>query len=351
MVRDLLRRLADREPTDLPVLSIYLDMRQHATGESPGRRASLTILRDRLRDIEATLGPRGEDLESLQADRERIGAFLDEDFDRSAQGLALFACSGTGLWETLETGTPFDDEVSAGSVPELFQLARLLDEQQTAVVAVVDSNTARLFVSRTGRLDEVDGPDDDPVHYRQRDSGGWSQARYQRHIAKHHADFAAEAATAIERLVRSHGADRLVVAGDEVAITPLLEALPGHLAESVGDVLRIDIRAPRDEVAAEVEPVLRQMEAEASSDAADALVAAVRSGGLGVAGYDATVEAAGNGQVDRLVLASDAPLDDEPRNDLIRLVTQSAGDIEVVEDHPGLARMGGVGALLRYRLD
>ncbi|CAN5615618.1 Vms1/Ankzf1 family peptidyl-tRNA hydrolase [soil metagenome] len=351
MVRDLLRRLADRETSDLPVLSVYLDMRQQATGESPGRRTSLTVLRDRLRDIQATLGPRGDDVDSLEADVERIQAFLDDDFDRAAQGLAIFACSGTGLWETLETGTPFEDQVSAGSVPELFQLARLLDEQQTAIVAVVDSNTARLFVSRTGRLDEVEGPDDDPVHYRKRDSGGWSQARYQRHIDKHHADFAAEAAAAIEGLVEAYSADRLVVAGDEVAVSPLLQALPAHVSERLGDVLRIDIRAPRDQVADEVEPVLRQMEAEASAEAADALVSAVRSGGLGTAGYDATVEAAGNGQVDRLVIASDAPLDEEARNDLIRLVTQSAGEIEVVEDHPGLARMGGVGALLRYRLD
>jgi hypothetical protein len=351
MLGDVLRRLADREPTDLPVLSIYLDMRQHATGESPGRRASLTVLRDRLRAIRATMGPRGADRDSLDLDETRIREYLDESFDRSASGLAIFACSGTGLWEIVESGEPFDDQVSVGPVPELFQLARLLDEQQTALVAIVDSNTARLFVSRIGRLEEVGGPDEDSTHFQKRRMGGWSQANYQRHIDKHHADFAMEAVAAIERSVDRYGVDRLVIGGDEVGATSLLAAMPQQLLDRLGDVLRIDIRATRDEVAAEVEPVLRAMEADASTETADALVAAVRSDGLGVAGQEATERAARNGQVDRLVLSADGSMDPAERTELIRLVTRAAGEVEVVEGHPQLEEMGGVGALLRYRVD
>jgi peptide chain release factor subunit 1 len=350
MVADVLQRLAALEPTHLPVLSIYLDMRQQATGESPGRRASLTILRDRLRTIRATMGPRGDDLDSLDADEARIREHLDGSFDRAASGLAIFACSGTGLWETVESGEPFDDQVTAGPVPDLFQLARLIDEQRTALVAIVDSNTARLFLSRIGRLEEVGGPDEDPASFRKRRMGGWSQANYQRHIDKHHADFAAEAASAIERSVDRHGAERLVIGGDEVAVTPLLDALPQALKDRLGEILRIDIRASRDEVAAEVEPVLRAMEAEDSAATADALVATVRSDGLGVAGREATERAARNGQVDRLVLAEDGPIDPAVRTELIRLVTQAAGEVEVVDD-PRLTEMDGVGALLRYRVD
>ena len=349
-MRDLLRSLAEFEPTDLPVLSVYLDMRPQATGESPGRRTSLTILRDRLSKIEGTLGPRGDGFDSFRSDAERIQAFLDQDFDRSSQGLAIFACSGAGLWESVESGTPFEDEVGADAVPQLFQLARLLDEQQTVVVAVVDSNTARLFLSRVGGLDELGGPDEDPTHFQKRRMGGWSQANYQRHIAKHHADFAQEAAQAIERLLDGHQAERVILAGDEVALTPLMAALSNRTKELVGDVLRVDIRAPRDEVAAEIEPVLRRMEAEASSAIADQLVAAVRSDGLGVAGLDATRQALDNGQVDLLLLAADSEVDDEQRNELIRLAATTGADVEVVEAHAGLTSFGGVGALLRYRL-
>ncbi len=37
-----------------------------------------------------------------------------------------------------------------------------VDEQETVVVALVDTNTTRLFVTRNGFLEEVAGPDDDP---------------------------------------------------------------------------------------------------------------------------------------------------------------------------------------------
>lgn len=349
-MRDLLRRLAEMDPIDLPVLSVYLDMRPQATGESPGRRTSLTILRDRLSSIEKTLGPRGEALDSFRADAERIQAFLDHEFDRSSQGLAIFACSGTSLWETVETGTPFEDEVGADAVPQLFQLARLLDEQQTVVVAVVDTNTARLFLSRIGRLDQAGGPDEDSVHHQKRRTGGLSQANYQRHIDKHHADFAQEAAGAIERLVEQYGAERVILAGDEVALAPLMGALSERVKERVGEVLRVDIRAPRDEVAAEIAPVLQRMEAEASIAIADQVVAAVRSDGLGVAGLEATRQALGNGQVDFLVLDATAELDVGQRNELVRLAATTGAEVEVVEKHSGLDRFGGVGALLRYRL-
>lgn len=349
-MRDLLRRLAEFEPTDLPVLSVYLDMRPQATGEDPGRRTSLTILRDRLSKIERTLGSRGEAFDSFHADSERIQTFLDDKFDRSSQGLAIFACSGADLWETVETGSPFEDEVGADSVPQLFQFARLLDEQQTVVVAVVDTNTARLFLSRIGRLEEAGGPDEDSVHHQKRRTGGLSQANYQRHIEKHHADFAQEAADAIERLVERNRAERVILAGDEVALTPLMGALSVRVKELVGDVLRVDIRAPRDDVAAEIAPVLERLESEASRAIADQVIAAVRSDGLGAAGLDATRQALANGQVDLLVLDASAELDDDQRNELIRLAATSGADVEIVQGHAGLARFGGVGALLRYRL-
>ncbi|HUP62573.1 MAG TPA: hypothetical protein VNA69_19375, partial [Thermoanaerobaculia bacterium] len=70
-----LRRVAELEAPGLPVLSIYLDMRAHATGQSPGRRASLTVLKDRMREIERAYWPRGEAYDSFKSDEERLRQF------------------------------------------------------------------------------------------------------------------------------------------------------------------------------------------------------------------------------------------------------------------------------------
>ncbi|MBA2380341.1 MAG: hypothetical protein H0V76_12275, partial [Blastocatellia bacterium] len=114
---ELLRRMAEFEPTELPVLSVYLDVRPHAVGESPGRRTGEIILRDRLNELEKTLGPRGEQLESFREDREKIENFIANEMSDSAQGLVVFACSGSGLWETAEVGIELEDEVLLGDRP------------------------------------------------------------------------------------------------------------------------------------------------------------------------------------------------------------------------------------------
>jgi hypothetical protein len=113
-MRELLRRLAEVEPTHLPVLSVYLDWRPQSTGERPGLRSGQTVLKDRLPEIEKTLGPRGDALDSFQVDAARIGRYLDEVVTPAAQGLAIFACAGQNLFESLESGVAFENQVAAG---------------------------------------------------------------------------------------------------------------------------------------------------------------------------------------------------------------------------------------------
>jgi hypothetical protein len=99
-----LRALAEIAPGDLPVVSVYLDMRPHATGESPALRAGTLILKKRLREIEKTFLPRGPELDSIQADAERIDRYLAEEYHVAADGLAMFACAGRDLFEAVAAG-------------------------------------------------------------------------------------------------------------------------------------------------------------------------------------------------------------------------------------------------------
>jgi peptide subunit release factor 1 (eRF1) len=352
MYEEILRRLASYEPGEPHTLSVYLDMRPHETGENPALRAGLIQLKDRLNEIEKTLGPRGPALESFRADAARITDFVNHEFSPETRGLALFACAGRELFEAVEAGAPFEDEVSFAPAAALFQLARLLDDHETAVAAVVDTSTARLFVTRYGRVEEVGGPNDKNTKaYRKRSMGGWSQSRYQRNIENNRADFAKEAAAAIEQLVQAEAANRLILAGDEVAIPLLQAALPAPIAALVHDeVLRLDIRAPRDDVQAEVAPLLRAIEADESRAFADRVISAVQGGGLGVLGHKRTLGAIEQGQVEVLLLADEAEVDEAARNELIRLAAMTSASVEVIQDHPAFTELGGVGGLLRYRL-
>ncbi len=135
------------------------------------------------------------------------------------------------------------------------------------------------------------GPDDDPVHYQKRDTGGWSQARYQRHIDNHRKDFAAEIVQAIGDLVEREDAQHVVLAGDQVVMSHLNRAMPKALAEKVTGVFQADIRVNVNDIVAEVAPIMEQAERDAGMSAVERLVGEVRRGGLGVAGVEATGKA------------------------------------------------------------
>lgn len=347
----LLRTLARIDPGDALVLSIYLDLRPHTTGENPAVRAAHTILKDRLREIEKTLLPRGQALDDFRADAARVNRFFDEHAEPYLQGVAIFACHRIQLFEVLETSVPFDDQVVLEPLPDLFQLAHLVDEQETAVIALVDTNTARLFVTRRGFLHEVAGQNVDPAFTRQRNTGGLNHKRYQRRVLNRRMDFAREMADGIDALAAHEGATRVILAGDAVAIPLLHKALPPRLEPLISEqVVRLDIRTPRADIQDEIAPLLAQIEADESHDVATRLIEAVREQALGVIGAQETRDALNHGQVETVVLAAEAPLDAQERNELVHLAATSGASVEMVQGHSGLNEAGGIGALLRYRL-
>lgn len=349
--RDLMRQLANWEaPEGTGVLSVYLEMRPAApgSGDRPEMRSGDVVLKDRFRQIEKSLLPRGPALDSFLADRARIEAETAGDVSGVA-GLAIYACKAGDLFEVVRSGTPFNNRVIYGRRPALFQLARLVDEFEPALVAVADTNTLRLFSVHFGGMEELEGKDEDSIHFQKRSTGGWSQARYQRHIEKHREDFAKEAAGIIRDVMDEEGATRLILAGDEVVIPLLQAALPRELLDRLaGDALRIHIRASKDEVAAEVAEVLAAAEERSSQAVADSLVGEVLSDDLGVAGVVDSRKALETGAGDMLVIA-DGFEPSEVRNELTRLAIQTGADVEVVSGHEGLDALGGVGVLLRYR--
>ncbi|GIW19424.1 MAG: hypothetical protein KatS3mg064_2581 [Tepidiforma sp.] len=346
---ETLRRVARWEaPPGTGILSVYLDWRPQATGERPGVRSGEIHLKDRLREIEASLGVRGPALESFRADADRVHAALAE-VDPAAEGVAIFACSAAGLFECIAAPAAFENQVVYDRYPRLYQLARFLDEYETAVVAVADTNTLRLFVVRGERIREVPGKDEDPYNYQMRSTSGMNEHRFRRHVEQHRREFAEEAAKLIEQLCDREGATRLVIAGDETALHLLQQALPHQLTARVAEGrFHIDIRAGAEHVRRVVEEFLLQTEDDQSQETADILVGEIEEGDLGVGGLERTRAALEAGAAD-VVVIDDAFEPAEARDELTQLAARTGARVEVVREHAGLRAHGGVGAILRYR--
>jgi peptide chain release factor subunit 1 len=338
---------------------------------------------------------RSAERESLEKDQRRIEGYIRDELRPSANGLALFACAGADLFEAVQVEAPIqENQLFVADRPHLYPLARLNDQYPRYAVLVVDTHSARLFVFGTGRRlgeQQVESPKTNRTAV-----GGWSQARYQRHVDNIHLHHAKEVVDVLDRVVRDEGIDRVVVAGDEVIVPLLREQLPPALASKVVDVLRLDIRTPERDVLERTLETLREHDARDDRERVGRLLDAYRAGGLAVVGVEATRTALEIGQVDELVITATpvaiaveatghgpeplaraaaaaaeggagavataatpvaAPEDASPEqvalavaDELVTKARQTSAAVTFIEDPALLADVGGVGAFLRYRV-
>jgi peptide chain release factor subunit 1 len=343
---DHIDALARIEPTSLPLLSVYLNTDANETG----RTTHETFLRKELRQRAGTFAERSPDRESLDRDCERIEQYLAEELKPSTRGLVLFACAGTGLFDAIQLQVPFNENrLVVSDRPHLYPLVRLDEEHPRYAALVVDTNSARIFVFGTGTtIDTVDVQNSKTKHIK---AGGWSQARFQRHVENIHLHHAKEVVERLDRIVTAEAIEHVVIAGDEVIVPLLREQLPERLRVKLVDVLRLDIRSPEHEVLAATLDALRKKDEETDEAVVQDLIGDYRAGGLALVGAEPVRQALERGQVDTLVIAAEPAQvsgADAAANDLVTLAKQTSASVRFIENPDLLADVGGVGASLRY---
>jgi peptide chain release factor subunit 1 len=373
-LNQLLDRLAAFTPTELPVLSLYLN----AQADQHGRDSFASFVRKELSARAKTYPLRSPARESVDRDTERIKKYLQDEVQPATNGIAIFACAGAEeFFEAVQLELPLTEhELYVDHQPHLYSLARLLDQYQRYAVLLADTNAARLFVFGTGeRLHAKEVQNPKLSHTR---VGGWSQARYQRHVKNYHLQHAKEVVEALGQVVQQDKIERIILAGDEVIIPVLREQMPPQLLDKVIDILRLDMTTPEHEIVQAALVALREQDAKDDEDKVGRLLDEFRSGGLAVVGAHDTLAALANGQVDELVISAslenlqaeeeevDALLttrapDGEANgsttspvvivaDELVTRARQISAQVTFIENPALLAEVGGVGARLRYRL-
>jgi peptide chain release factor subunit 1 len=372
---DRLMALAGFQPHGVPVISLYLNLRPDQHGRERYDVFSRKAFADQLKRFDGRSAERA----SLERDIERINEYLAIDLNRSANGLAIFASSGTGeFFEAVQLHAPIDDHwLFMGEVPHIYPLVRLIDQYPRYAAVLLDTNSARIVVFGLGAVEKsmhVEG-----VKTHRHSMGGSSQARYQRHIENFHLHHVKDVVDTLDRVVRADRIHNIIVAGDEVVVPMLKEALPAHLSEKLVDVMRFDRHAGDDEIAEATLEVLRQKDAETDGERVEQVIDAWRGGGLGVMGPEATLRALQLGQVEELLITATLQTlkpvqsmpDDAARqpvsthtttpagsdqrqlhlsDELVTRAKQTGARIRMIEDPRLLQPYGGVGAVLRFRV-
>jgi peptide chain release factor subunit 1 len=373
---ETLRQLAAFKATRGRAISLYLglDPREAPTaGDVDTRMSSLLTEAERSQAAGRDGLSHAERL-ALKADFDRIRVWFENEFDRDGvQGLGVFAAGLDGAWTPLPLSGPVRDGVRVGKHFYLTPLVPLVRRGDGALVAAVGREKGELYRLRNGRLVPIaDRTEEQPS---QHDQGGWSQARFGRHIENlvlwHLKDVAEE----VDRHVRRLHAPPVVLVATEEARARFTELLSQESRAALAGWAVAEAHASPPELLEVVSPVLEQWLARQETQVLDRWREEAGRGGRASSGWDETLTAASDARVELLLYQVGAnheawqcpacgraateggpcPLDgtemEQTADGLDAAVRQTlahGGTALVVTHARDLDPVGGIGAILRF---
>jgi peptide chain release factor subunit 1 len=371
-----LRDLATFRASNGCAISVYLDLDPSDSPTPEAVDSRINALLDSIERSEAANRAEltHEQKQGLRDDDARLRQFFDSEFSREgAHGYAVFCAGPDNLWHTLPLSERVADLVRVGRAFYLAPLVPLVGRGEGALVAVVGRERGDLYRLRGGRLEEVvEQFDEQPGRH---DQGGWSQARFQRHIEKLVQDHLREFADDVARWVRRLRGPRLVVVASEETRAEFEEAVSHEVKKAIVGWTNAEAHAGPSELLKAVEPVLARWRAEQEASAAERWSEEAGRNGRAAAGWAQTLEAASDGRVELLLfedgsdrpawecpacgrlaaVGGPCPLDgtqmEESKDGLDLAVHQTlahGGTVWALRERHDLEPVGGIGALLRY---
>ena len=372
---DGLRELAGFRAEKGCAISVYVDL-DPSVAPTAGDAASRvnSLIHDGELKAEAAQELTHEQREALRNDLARIRDFFTRDFDRDgSRAAAVFVDGLDNAWRTLRLADPVDDKIAVGREFYLAPLVPLVGRGDGALIAVVGRERGTVYILRAGRLDElVDQFDETPGRH---DQGGWSQARYQRHIEKLAADHLRRVGEQLDRQVRRLQSPRVVIVATEETRAELDEVLSHEVKNAIVGWAQAEAHATPAELLAIARPILEEWHAKQERQAVERWREEEGRGARATAGWPATLEAASDARVELLLFEEGAdrpvwqcprdgrvsaeggpcPLDGtqmEQRPDGLNLAVLQTlahgGSVLSLRHQHDLEPVEGIGALLRY---
>ncbi len=373
---DDLKRLARLPKAPTPFLSLYLDTRWKSEKE---RERVRIFVKTRLKEClspgtawseEATRG--------LQEDAERINHYVrglvNREWDEVYGGIAVFACTGAGVYEVVRSHLPFEDALACGSHPLLRPAAANAQAGAPELLAMVTGEGGGLVEFELGGVRrQVEFRDPEPPGHD--DLGAGSQDRYQRYLEEHVQRNLRKLSAHLVKWVDERRVRRVVLGGSEPLLAAFAELLPKRVAAAVCGHLPLTPGAHPDEVRAAALTTLRDGRERDEAAELDALLEERPGTGRVVVGPGAVAEAVAAGRVRTIYLdrdfqetgwgcsacgalglkvplgcpGCDAAVETVALGEeLLRGVLARDGGFVLLGGHAGLGEVGGVAAQVRY---
>jgi len=313
-------------------------------------------------------------------DLDRIQEFLRAPGNLpSTQGVAIFACEGIELFETVPLPVVHRSRLAINGSALIRELASVEDEFGRLLTVVLDRTSARFFEVTAYDTRELSGLRADSTrgkrfHGDQDGSGGWGEHTYNNRIREEKQRHYEGIARELFAIDRRHPARGIVLAGTgaEAAVEPFLHS---YLAERLIGTARLN---PKEATLASVHAATLAVREGYERASERALVHEMLEGigtGWGINGLRPTLQALSRGQVRSLLVHADASEpgfrcgdsgrmaltprecrgEGEPIpvldivDDAIEEALRQGVDVNVVYEPEAREAIDGLGALLRFR--
>ena len=371
-----LRELAAFRASRGRAISLYLDLDPSVAPTAGDVQMRVdSLLREAGRHAEDGGGPLDHRAkEGLRADLKRMAEWFQAEFDRDGVwGLALFVDGPDNVWTTVETAEPVADHVRVSNELYLAPLVPLVGRSDGTLVAAVGRERGQVYRLSGRRLAEIaDETDDVPGRH---DQGGWSQARYERHIENLVDQHLRRVAATLDRCVRRLRTPRIVLVGADEVRSEFEAMLANETRACVIGWTTAEAHADGGQLLRVAQPLLDAWWAKREAELLDRWREEAATDGRAATGWEETLEAASDGRVDMLLVQSgtdhsayecpacgrvqvtngSCPLDgtrmesrDTGVDAVVHKTLVNGGTVQVIGDRRDLDPVGGLAALLRY---
>jgi peptide subunit release factor 1 (eRF1) len=374
-----LERLTRASPAGHPVVSCYLKLepRDRARGKY------LIKLKNRVKGAKAALPrlvPERTEQDAVARDLDRVVEYLRTPPNLpAAQGVAIFASEGIGLFEVLPLPLIHRSRLAVDGTPLIRELASIEDEFGRILTVVLDRTSARFFEVTAYHATELPGLRADATRggrFRGDQSGpGWGEHNYHNRIREEKQRHLEGIARELFALDRRHPASGIVLAGPGTEAGAVRPFLHSYLSERVLGTARLN---PKEATTAAVHAATLAVRQAWERESERALVAELgeRLGsGWAVNGLAPTLKALSRGQVRSLLVSGDTSVpgfrcpetgrltltEKECRaeggavpvldvvDDAIEEALRQDLDVNVVYDPDALRQIDGLAGVLRFR--
>ncbi|MEW6446485.1 MAG: VLRF1 family aeRF1-type release factor [Bacillota bacterium] len=226
------------------------------------------------------------------------------------KGLAVFA--GTGFWREFSLPVPVENSVHFGQ-PDVAPLLWVLQEYKPAGIVLVNGTQVRFLSAFLGRVThrkemrmELDTSD-----WRRKDlkpvtghgiyTKGSNRDAFEDRVEEQVAAFRRFIADQMLGWVNKHGLKRLILGGDDEAVSQVIRLLPQQLDQLVAGKLTIPLSATENEVLSRTEPVAAAHEREQEATLVEKTLEAARAGSQAAIGLSDVLGVLQEGRAQKVI--------------------------------------------------